>query len=320
MTALEGWYSAQSTLLNLIGVNVLLTLSMYIGLSCGVLSLANAAFMGIGAYTVALLTPDANWPLWAALPAGALAATIVAVPLGLPVLRLRGVFLAVVTLGFGEVFSTVALTMLPARGALDPAAAAGRTTWWQIGLAVLAFCYLLWHIERSRLGHAFAVIRQDELLAGSLGINVAAHKLAAFVLGAFIAGLAGGLAVHLPQRVVPADFGVFRAETILFAAVVGGTGAFWGALPGAVLVTLLPGRLGVFADLQAGYGLGAFDLNKILVGAIALLTIVRVPGGISGTLRRWWRQRRNGGRPDNGDLAGGEPSGVPPLSLSPEEG
>lgn len=314
MTGLADWYTAQSTLLNLLGINVLLTLSVYVGLSCGVLSLANAAFMGIGAFAVMLVTPDLPWPLWAALPAGALLATLVAVPLGVPALRLRGIFLAVVTLGFGQVFSTVAQSMPATRGAIDLAAAADRTTWWEIGLAILAVCYLVWHIERSRLGHAFAVIRQDELLAGSLGINVAAHKLAAFVLGAFIAGLAGGLAAHLPSGATLAEFGVLRAETILFAAVIGGAGAFWGALPGAALVTLLPAWLGASTALRAGSGGGSFGLSEILIGAIVLLTLLFFPGGISGTLvRRRQYRRSRGARPENGGTAGEGPSGVQPV-------
>ena len=321
MSGVAAWYSAQSTLLNLMGINVLLTLSVYIGLSCGVLSLANAAFLGIGAYAVVLLTPDVNWPLWAALPAGALLATLIAVPLGLPVLRLRSVFLVVVTLGFGDVFSIIAPNVPATRGALGLAAAADRTTWWQVGLAILAVCYLFWHIERSRLGHAFAVIRQDELLAGSLGINVAAHKLVAFALGAAIAGLAGGLAAHLSPAGSLTDYGIVRGETILFAAVIGGSGAFWGALPGAVLVTLALAWLGAAPTLPAGSGGGSFGLDEMLIGALALLAVVAFPGGISGALVRWRRYRLNrGDRTNTGEPAGGESSGTQASKPAPEGG
>lgn len=319
MALLEGWYSAQSALLTLIGINVVLALSVSVGLSCGLLSLANAAFMGVGAYTVALLTPYANLPLWAAPPVGALAAIIVAVPLGLPVLRLPGVFLAVVTLGFGELFSSLAPAVPLAQTALIPAGGATQTTWWHIGLAILAVCYLYWHIGRSRLGHAFALIRQDETLAASLGINVAAHKLAAFVLGACVAGLAGGLAVNLPQGVVPAEFGVYRAETILFAAVIGGSGAFWGALPGAALLTLLPAWLGTFSTALAGYR--AFNGSEVLAGALVLLTLVFCPGGLSGAIWRWrQRGRDDGDRPALDNPSTEASAGEPALLPAPEGG
>jgi branched-chain amino acid transport system permease protein len=321
VAGLAGWYSAQSALLDLLGINVLLTLSVSIGLSRGVLSLANAAFMGIGADAVMLMTPDVNWPLWAVLPAGALLAMLVAVPLGLPVLRMRSVYLAVVTLGFGDVFGTLMRNAPVTRGTIDLASGANRTTWWQIGLAILAVCYLFWHIDRSRLGHAFAVIRQDELLAGSLGINVAAHKLVAFVLGACIAGLAGGLAGHLTPGATLTDFGVGRGEMILFAAVIGGPGVFWGALPGAALVTLASAWLGAPPALQTGAGGGSFGLNEILLGALALLAVVFFPGGISGArLRRRHHREGRGDRPEHGASASGGPPTLQPIIAAPEEG
>lgn len=295
MDALEVWYRTHSVLANLTGINILLALSLSIPLSCNLLSLANAAFMGIGAYTAALLTIDANWPFWAVLPAGALAAALVAVPLGLPILRLRGVFLAIATIGFGEVIRILALSLQVTGGALGIPSIPAKTTWWQIALALLAVSYLLWHVERSRLGHAFAAIRQDELVASSLGINVTAHKMIAFVLGAFIAGLAGGLSAHLTHLISPADFGFSRAVDILVYAVVGGTGAFWGALPGAALLTLLPEWLRMLAGFQAVHRLGSFDLRQIVTGLITLLVIIFFPGGISGTLIQWRRRRGAGG-------------------------
>jgi branched-chain amino acid transport system permease protein len=313
MAALADWYGAHSTLINLTGINILLALSLYVTLSCAMLSLANAAFMGIGAYTAALLTIDANWPFWAVLPAGALAAAAVAVPLGLPILRLRGVFLAIATIGFGEVIRIVALSVPLTGGALGIPSIPAKTTWWQIALALLAISYLLWHVERSRLGHAFAAIRQDELVAASLGINVTAHKLIAFVLGAFIAGLAGGLSAHLTHLISPSDFGFSRAVDILVYAVVGGTGAFWGAFPGAALLTLLPEWLRVVAGFQAAHHLGAFDLRQIVTGAITLLVIIFFPSGISGTLILWWRRPRGTAEGSDDDDA---PATTPPAGAT----
>lgn len=305
MAPFDNWYAAHSTLANLVGINILLALSLYVTLSCNMLSLANAAFMGIGAYTAALLTIDAHWPFWAVLPAGALAAALVAVPLGLPILRLHGVFLAIATIGFGEVIRIGALSVKVTGGALGIPSIPAKTAWWHIALALLAISYLLWHVERSRLGHAFAAIRQDELVAATMGINVTAHKMIAFVMGAFIAGLAGGLSAHLTHLISPSDFGFSQAVDILVYAVVGGTGAFWGAWPGAALLTLLPEWLRGLAGLQAAYHLGAFDVRQIVTGAITLLVIVFFPSGISGTLLLGWRRlrARRADQPDDDEPA-----------------
>ena len=306
MVALNDWYGVHSALLNLMGINILLALSVYVPLSCAVLSLSNAAFMGIGAYTAALLTIDANWPFWAVLPAGGLAAALVALPLGLPVVRLRGVYVAIMTLGFGEVIGLAALGLPVAGGAGGLQAIPGDTVWWQIGLALLVVVYFLRHVERSRLGHAFAAIRQDEVLAASLGINIRAHKLIAFLLGACIAGLAGGLYVHLTHQIAPADFGLDRAVDMLFAAVLGGSGTFWGSVPSAALLTLLPEWLRGLAAVLAAPQLGAFDLHQIVTGVLILLVVVYFPGGISGTLgrRRGQRPGRNGQPGDDEPAAG----------------
>lgn len=317
-SGLADWYDAHSTLVELTGINILLALSLYVTLSCNMLSLANAAFMGIGAYTAALLTMDAQWPFWAVLPAGALAAAAVAVPLGLPILRLRGVFLAIATIGFGEVVRIIALSLPFTGGAAGLPAVPALTTGWDILLALLAISYLLWRVDHSRLGHAFAAIRQDELTAASMGINVGAHKLIAFVLGAFIAGLAGGLSAHLTHLITPGDFGFSRAVDILTYAVVGGTGAFWGSWLGATLLTLLPEALRLLGGFQAAHHLDSFDLRQITAGVITLLVIVFFPAGISGAVGERWRRWRAGPlpEPDDEEIAAPAPA-EPALRTAP---
>ena len=278
MSALALWYAAQRPTAELVGLNILLALSLVAMRSAGLLSLANAAFMGVGAYTAALLTLDAGWPFWAVLPAGAAAAAVVALLLALPALRLGPLGLAVITIAFGQVAPLIALA-LPATGALGLAGVPERTAWWEIAVALLLASYLLWQVRRSRLGHAFAAIRRDERLAAGLGIAVALHRLLAFLMGAGLAGLAGGLAAHTGAPLAPADFGLPRAFAILAYAVLGGDAA-WAAWPAAALLTLLPLWLGAANGPAADPA--ATPLGLVVLGLITLLVVVAFPGGLSG--------------------------------------
>lgn len=160
--------------------------------------MANAAFMGIGAYAAALLTMnyDASFPV--ALAGGMLAPALVAALIGSPTLRLSGVYLAMATLGFGEVVRvTVLNTESITGGALGLNGIPQLTQWWHVILAVVIVLFVLWRVRVSKIGRAFDAIRGDETAAGLMGIDVRANKMLAFVAGAMIAGLAGALNAHL---------------------------------------------------------------------------------------------------------------------------
>src|SRR5215207_8016956 len=222
LDAIRDFYTTYASVINFIGINAILGLSLYITLACGLLSLANAAFMGIGAYTAALLTLKQDWPFPLVLLAGALMAMLIAAPLGLPVLRLRGVFLAISTIGFGEVTRIVINNWDTTGGALGLPSIPQKTQWWHIyGLLVLLL-FFFWRLRGSRMGYALEAIREDEAAARTMGINTTYYKVLAFMIGAFIAGLAGALDAHLVRAISPNQYGFTRAVDILIYAVVGG--------------------------------------------------------------------------------------------------
>jgi len=178
--------------------------------------MANAAFMGIGAYTSALLTMNYGWPFPAAIAAGMAAPALVAVIIGGPTLRLSGVYLAMATLAFGEV---VRLVIIRAEGltggALGLNGIPQLTQWWHVLLAVVLVLAFLARLRRSKIGRAFEAIKEDETAAGLMGIAVNGHKMLAFALGAAIAGLAGVLNAHLTFFIGPQEYGFDRGVTLL---------------------------------------------------------------------------------------------------------
>lgn len=286
------FYAANSALIHFMGINALLGLSLFFTLSAGQLSLANAAFMGIGAYTAALLSVKTDAPFALALLAGALAPAVVAVPLGLPILRLRGVFLAIATIAFGEVVRIIALNLDVTGGALGLSGIPAKTELWHIILALLATLYLLWRIRDGRAGKAFAAIREDERVARTMGIDTTRYKLVAFVLGAAVAGLAGGLGAHFIYFISPGDYGFQRAVDILVFAIVGGIASFFGPVLGATLITLIPEFI---RDVKP-FGIEPGWASLFINGLTLLLVMLFLPNGlislITGAKRRFERKQR----------------------------
>jgi len=279
----NNFWSIYSNLVLTLGTNALLALSIYLTLSCGMLALANAAFMGIGAYTSALLTMNYGLPFPLALAAGMVAPAIMAFLIGKPTLRLSGVYLAMATLAFGEV---VRIALLNAEsitgGALGLNGIPQSTQWWHVALALVLTLALLWRLRRSNVGRAFESIKEDETAAGLMGIDVAAHKMLAFVLGAAIAGLAGTLNAHLTFFIGPSEYGFDRAVDILTMAILGGIGHLTGPVIGAVILTLLPEMLRSLKDFRLVFN-----------GFILVLIVLFLPKGIwdPGRFRQWFGRR-----------------------------
>ena len=269
-----------STLIATVGINALLALSVWVTLYAGQLTLGNAAFMGIAAYTSALLTLKAGWPFPLVLLAGGVAAAAIAVPLGVTVLRLRGVYLAIATIGFGEVVRVVLLATPITGKALGLNGIPPKTELWHIGLLLAVTAYILGRTRGSTAGRAWAAIREDEVAASSQGIAVSRYKLAAFVIGAFVAGIAGGLSAHLNFAIEPGDFGFVKAVQILVFAVVGGIPNVLGPIVGATLLTALPELLRPLRDYR-----------DVFQGAILLFVIIFLPRGLV-TLATLGRTRR----------------------------
>ena len=283
-------FLAYQSLLAFVGINGLLALSVYATLSCGQLSLANAGFMAIGAYTGALITLHAKGvPFAAVLAASALLPAIVAVPLGLPVLRLRGVFLAIATVGFGEVVRLFFVNWDYTNGAMGLVAIPQRTALWTIALSLALALFVLGRLRGSRTGYALEAIREDETAARTMGIYTTGHKLAMLVAGAALAGLAGGLEAHFTFMVAPGGYRFERVVDWLVQAVVGGTTVFYGPVIGAAFLTVLPE---ILRGSSAPW-LGFMKTWYLLVFGIAVVVLmVWLPGGLLSIPERF-RRRRN---------------------------
>jgi branched-chain amino acid transport system permease protein len=272
----------------------IVTLSLnFVSGSIGQVSLGHAAFFGLGAYTSALLTQVSHVPYWLAWLAAGGVAALVGIPLGVPALRVRGPFLVVVTYGCGEVFKYIALNLditggpagLP--GLVTPSIGVsfsdigptGKEAFIVVALALaLLLAFLFRRIEWSRVGHAFAAIREDEIAAAAMGVNIAYHKLLAFSLSAIFAGLAGSLFAHYLSFVSPDMLSSSESIMMLTMVVVGGTRSIPGAFLGAFLLTVIPELLRALKDV---IGL-PFDPWLVLFGLV-LIVMMRVrPQGILG--------------------------------------
>ena len=279
-------------------INMILAISIYFTLYTGLLSLANAGFMAVGAYISALLTIHTGMPFPLSLLLGALAAALVGLLLGLPVLRLRDVYLAIATLGFGEIVRIFAvnfdnMTHLDLLGGAQGLAGVPKlTTPEGLIFTLLILCLLLIQLQRSRFGRALVAIRSDESVASSMGIDVFKHKVIAFVLGAFIAGLAGGFSAHLTRFVGPNDYGFNAAVNILSFVVLGGTLHWSGALIGAAILTILPEALRFMNEYRG-----------VINGVILVLVIIFMPQGLINPkwLAKFFRRKE---APDAGTQAG----------------
>ncbi|HEY4072790.1 MAG TPA: branched-chain amino acid ABC transporter permease [Herbaspirillum sp.] len=279
----EGFWATYNTVIFGIGVSAMLSLSIYVTLSCGLLSLANAAFMGIGAYAAALISMQTALPFPLALAAGIALPALVALIIGIPTLRLSGVYLAMATLGFGEVVRVIVLNMDVTGGPMGLNGIPLKTEWWHIVLLLIAVLYFLARVRRSKIGRAFEAIKEDEIAARLMGIDVAAYKLLAFVIGAGIAGLAGALNAHYTFTIGPGNYDFERAVEILTMAVFGGTGNLIGPTLGGAILAVLPEALRWFQDYRLAIN-----------GLILILVILYLPNGIWDPRRiRSFRQRRN---------------------------
>jgi branched-chain amino acid transport system permease protein len=268
-----GFYQVHELLIAQIGINSLLAISIFVTLYSGQLTLANAGFMAIGAYTPVILDNDYGVPVPLGMALGVVLAGVASFLVGLPVLRLRGIFLAIATLGFGEALRNGVILNLDitgrGQGLKNPDANVQDLLPILIALVVVAF--LVWRLTGTKTGQAWAAIREDELAASAQGVNVPAYKMSAFVIGALIAGLAGGLEAHINFFVDPTEYGSTRAIQVLTFAVVGGTTNIFGPVVGATILTALP----EIVRQAASY-------RDVISGVVLILVIVFRPRGVLG--------------------------------------
>lgn len=242
-------------LISQIGINTILAYSVYVILATGQLSLGNAGFMALGAYTVAYLTVDRHVGLGPALIAGGLLTGCVGVLIvGIPSLRLRGIFLALATLGFGEIVSTFFVNLQLTGGARGFSGLVGvpaSTIVWVV-LAVIAFVA---YLERTRIFLAFRAVRDDEDATLFFGLPATVFKVVAFGIGAFLAAIGGGLFAEFSFYIEPASFTFMVSVIMVLSVILGGPDNLFGPLVGAAIFTLLPEYLRFLADWRyAVYG------------------------------------------------------------------
>ncbi|MEW5814766.1 MAG: branched-chain amino acid ABC transporter permease [Spirochaetota bacterium] len=261
----------------------------------GLFSLGHPAFMTIGGYIAALLIMPVTrkavflpnlpgwfsaqqWPLLPAVLTGGSLAALLAIIIGLPVLRLRGHYLAVATLGFIIIIQVLIRNLEElTRGPLGLNGLLPLTTMWWIYLWLVITVYVAWKIKFSSLGRTLFAIRDDELAAESLGIPLLRTKIVAFVVGAFFAGVAGGLWTHLVTVITPNSFSILLSFNLVVIIVVGGNGSITGSVLSAALMTVLVEVLRPIEERSGLYG-----ISQIIFAVSLLFVLVLRPKGFFG--------------------------------------
>ena len=261
----------QSTLL-LIGVNIMLAVSLNLitGIT-GQFSIGHAGFMSVGAYTSAILTLDYNVPFVPAIIAGGLLAAVFGVLIGMPTLRLNGDYLAIATLGFGEIIRIIMLNTEYVGGASGLSGIPAKTTWTMLFFFTLIAVVVINNFIRSTHGRACIAIRENEIAAEAMGINTTRYKIIAFTIGALFAGIAGGLSAHTFYVITPGSFNFLKSFEIIVMVVLGGLGSTAGAIVGAVFVTLLYTYLREFPEWR-----------MIIYSIVLILMMIFRPSGLLG--------------------------------------
>jgi branched-chain amino acid transport system permease protein len=249
------------------GLNILLAWSVYIILMTGTMSFGNGAFMAIGAYVAGICTVRLGVALEPATLIAALACFVFGLGVGFPALRTRGLYLIMVTIGLAFCVR-VAIENTAFLGGVRGMRGLEGTTTWHVAAAVLIVGGLLWYVSRSPLQRIFDAVREDEDVAGALGINVVHVQLVAFATGAALAGIAGALYGHYMLFVAPDHFGILVSIFVVLYVILGGTNNMWGPVLGATLMTLLPELVRGLAEWRTAF----FSL------VIVLLLLVRPEG------------------------------------------
>jgi len=324
--------SLLSELLANVGLFLLmgLGLNIVVGLA-GMLDLGYVAFFAVGAYTVGVLTSpisprfDLEWSWWAALPVAILMSVVAGVLVGTPVIRMRGDYLAIVTLGFGEIVRILFLSdwLAPTFGGAQgvrnvpgiPVGVAEIRGSQPVGVLYFAFGLVLvaawvsWALQESRLGRAWTAIREDETVAAAMGINVVRAKLNAFIVGAILAGLGGALFAAKVGSIFPSSFELLVSIIVLVVVIVGGMGNIPGVAVGAIL---LIGVLG--GPTQPGLLAEFAEFKLLIYGALLVFMMLRKPEGLLPSIRRSRELRGEEmsqdawlDRPGGGDEVGARP-------------
>ena len=305
-------------ILGLLGINIIATVSLNFAVGFGgMFSLGHPAFMAIGGYTAAILTypvamkamripahPDwllqLEMPFLPALLIGGLVASLAAILVGWPVLRLRGHYLAVATLGLTVIVQVAIINLVDfTRGALGLSGIPKLTNlWWIAGFLVLTI-YVVHRLVHSRFGRSLRAVRDDSVAAQMSGVNVARTRLIGFTVAAFFAGIAGGLLGHLLRILTPGQFSFSAVFLGVAMMILGGMGSITGSILGAAIMTILPQLIIPFerGGNVLGVELPALDGLTQIVTALILIGVMLVrPAGLAGAKEFSWRAMLGGPR------------------------
>jgi len=312
--------------LMLAGINVILAVSLnLINGFTGQFSIGHAGFMAIGAYASAYLTVY-HGQAWErslsgavgetlagvvvfllAILVGAVVAGLAGLVVGVPSLRLRGDYLAIVTLGFAEIIRIVILNMEVVGGATG-FTVPGETNFLWVGAFAVITILVVHNIVRSDTGRALISIREDELAAEAMGINSTRYKVLSFVVGSMFAGIAGALFGHYTRFLSTADFTFIRSFEIIIMIVLGGMGSITGSVLGAVVITVLPELLRLLPSVG---GFNFADLRLVIYSALLILIMLTRPQGVLGEREFGFNWLRRAQKRPEGDEAVGAGAGVP---------
>jgi branched-chain amino acid transport system permease protein len=292
-------------IVNLIGINITLAVSLNLinGLA-GQFSIGHAGFMAVGGYTATFLTVyygrhiaglvggslsggvGASVVMVLSLAVGAMAAAVAGLAVGIPSLRLKGDYLAIVTLGFGEIIRVVILNIPAVGGATGFTDAIPITNFFWIFAAAIVTIAVVRNIAVSTFGRALAAVRADEIAAEAMGVNTTRTKVLAFVVSAALAGVAGGLSGQLfANPLNPQNLNFVKSIEVIVMIVLGGIGSITGAVFGATILTILPEALRTFDQQFPG-------LRMVIYALTLVLLMIFRPQGLFGRRELSWRQLR----------------------------
>jgi branched-chain amino acid transport system permease protein len=292
-------------LANLMGVLALaaLGLNVLIGFT-GQISLGHAAFIGVGSYATAILANRLGLPFWLSIPAGGLAACAAGIVVGVPSLRIRGLYLAIATLAAQVIFEWVftnwtsvtggirGLNVAPAR-ILGVAADDDQRVYFLIQGLVAVHFLLAANLRRSRWGRAFVAVRERDIAAEIVGVNLFRTKILAFMVSSYYAGIAGGLWVYFMKVVTPENFPLSLSIQLLAIVVVGGLGSIPGTVLGTVFMTMVPELLKLVTGLARTVWPEAqsslFPLRDVVFGILIVVFLIFEPHGLA---EMWNRVKR----------------------------
>jgi branched-chain amino acid transport system permease protein len=278
-------------LVNLSGITIIAVVGLnFLTGETGQISLGHAGLMGIGAYTAAILETAHHWEFWSGTLAAGVITTAIAIIIGYPTLRLKGHYLAIATLGLGQILWLIfsnwrsvtngfdGIGQIPEPHIFGFSIANDFAFYYLITVFVAAFVYLAIRIKASSFGLAMIAVRDNEMAAEAMGISATTHKVLAFSLSGLYAGVAGSLYAHLFTYISPDAFTLDLSILFFAMLILGGLGSILGSMIAAVFLTLLPEWLR-FLD----------QYYMVLYGAIIILVIVYMPQGIMGVLKDWRR-------------------------------